>query len=81
MIDASQTQGVMCDTEEFDAEFMTMDMLRIVRPDKFEDDKGLDIDIARFPTLTYKAPEQERPMTKKEMKQKLKKEIKLKAHK
>ena len=80
MIDASQTQGVMCDTEEFDAEFMTMDMLRIVRPDKFED-TGLDVDLARFPTLTYKAPEQERPMTKKEMKQKLKKEIKLKAHK
>ena len=55
MIDASQTQGVMCDTEEFDAEFMTMDMLRIVRPDKFED-TGLDIDLARFSMLTYKAP-------------------------
>jgi hypothetical protein len=80
MSDVSNNEGVMCDTEKFDAEFMTMDMLRIVRPDKFED-TGLDVDLARFPTLTYKAPEQERPMTKKEMKQKLKKEIKLKAHK
>jgi len=80
MSDVSNNEGVMCDTEEFDAEFMTMDMLRIVRPDKFED-TGLDIDLARFSMLTYKAPEQERPMTKKEMKQKLKKEIKLKAHK
>ena len=80
MSDVSNNEGVMCDTEKFDAEFMTMDMLRIVRPDKFED-TGLDVDLARFPTLTYKAPEQERPMTKKEMKHKLKKEIKLKAHK
>jgi len=80
MTDVSENESVMCDTEAFDAEFMTMDMLRIVRPDKFED-TGLDIDLARFPSLTYKAPEQERPMTKKEMKQKLKKEIKLKAHK
>ena len=80
MSDVSNNEGVMCDTEEFDAAFMTMDMLRIVRPDKFED-SGADVDLARFPSLTYKAPEQERPMTKKEMKQKLKKEIKLKAHK
>ena len=53
MIDSSEIEGVMCDTEEFDAAFMTMDMLRIVRPDKFED-TGLDVDLARFPTLTYK---------------------------
>ena len=80
MINSSEIEPTTCETEKFDAEFMTMDMLRIIRPDKFED-SGLDIDLARFPTLTYKAPEQERPMTKKEMKQKLKKEIKLKAHK
>ena len=80
MVDSSEIESVTCETEKFEAEFMTMDMLRIVRPDKFED-TGLDIDLARFSMLTYKAPEQERPMTKKEMKQKLKKEIKLKAHK
>ena len=77
MMDTSANEGVTCSTEKFEAEFMTMDMLRIIRPDKFEDD---GIDLSKFSLLTYTPPEPPHNPTKKELKNMLKKQLKIKSH-
>ena len=73
----ANTTAIMCDTEKFEAELMTEDMLRLIRPDKFENQ---GIDMSKFATIEYKAPVKPLEPTKKELRNMLKKQLKIKSH-
>ena len=54
VVEQYKNEGVMTNTYKFEAELMTEEMLRIVRPDRFE---SSSIDLSRFQTLTIKPTE------------------------